>query len=618
MRITIDNLDGQGAVDYSPWIATPGGLSLERTLNQPSTCACLLDLNTSTLPVPTRRGRMVVTRDDGSVLFTGYVTTRPELRYLGVGEAGAMYAVHVRAVSDEWLLNRQRVTTVHTGLQVNAVRALGSMTNRMGVSGFTTSGSAAVGSVGVFVPEPSGNWSENAGALSSSVLASYRVLGGAVGVQGVGAVTHTLAEGDGSLELASLHVEGSRELANDVTVSGELEPAAYVTESFAGDGATTEFTLRRSPFRHSTSSAGATLLLDSFDEGLINAAVWNASDPGSHLSLTSAGLTLTGGNGLDGQTTLAAWDPVELGGVLVVELGTVQLHPGSDGVVGGLYSGDPTRPNCVAGYNVRQSNGSTILVPLVNGVETGSAFTVQEGHQYVLRMRVHSMEVQRIRQLFYAMAGGVVKSFGGGLVASPLDLVFDLQDAGASSNTPATVLYDGSMPSSVGSCSFVPLNSPQLIGSVGYCRVTQTGSAWLTKTAANGTRSTLLSGVAGEGVDCTVSAAGRVTFFPGRVPHPGELLTVRYRTSQRAVARLEDAASVAAEALGGVAGASRWLGRVVRPLARSSDDCESAAAALLAASTDESEGDKGNVLHGAGGRHLAWRSADGGSVAERR
>lgn len=342
MRITIDNLDGQGAVDYSPWIAATGGLSLVRKLNQPSTCECLLDLNASTLLAPARRGRVVVSREDGSVLFTGYVTTRPELGYLGVGEAGAMHAVRVRAVSDEWLLDRQGVTSANAGLQVSAVRALRLLTSRTGISGFTTSGSAAVGSVGVFVPEPAGTWSENAGAISSSVLATYRVVGGAVGVQGVGAVTHTLEESDGSLQLASLRMEGGRELANDVTVSGELEPAAYVTESFAGDGTTTEFTLRRPPFHHSTGGAGAALLMDSFDEGSLNTALWSASDPGSHLTLTSAGLTATGGNGLDGQTTLAALDPVELGGVLVVEMGAVQLHAGSDGVLCGLYSGEST------------------------------------------------------------------------------------------------------------------------------------------------------------------------------------------------------------------------------------------------------------------------------------
>jgi hypothetical protein len=54
-----------------------------------------------------------------------------------------------------------------------------------------------------------------------------------------------------------------------------------------------------------------------------------------------------------------------------------------------------------------------------------------------------------------------------------------------------------------------------------------------------------------------------------------------YRAQERAVARLANAASVAAEAAGGVPGTAQWLGKVLKPVARSSMDCESAASAVL-------------------------------------
>jgi hypothetical protein len=54
------------------------------------------------------------------------------------------------------------------------------------------------------------------------------------------------------------------------------------------------------------------------------------------------------------------------------------------------------------------------------------------------------------------------------------------------------------------------------------------------------------------------------------------------------VARLADAVSVAAEAATGAPGTSRWLGKVLQPAARSSDDCESAAQAVLAFATSRS------------------------------
>lgn len=91
MKITIDNLDGHGAVDYSPWISAAGPLKVKRTLNAPSLCQCTLDLTASQLPAPIRRGRVVVTLDDGSVVFTGYVAKEPEAIYAGAGIAGAAY-----------------------------------------------------------------------------------------------------------------------------------------------------------------------------------------------------------------------------------------------------------------------------------------------------------------------------------------------------------------------------------------------------------------------------------------------------------------------------------------------------------------------------------------------
>jgi hypothetical protein len=235
-------------------------------------------------------------------------------------------------------------------------------------------------------------------------------------------------------------------------------------------------------------------------------------------------------------------------------------------------------------------------VPFVNGAEVGTVFTLVAGHIYTLRIRLHCVESQRVLQSYYAMVDGVVQSFGGGLVTAPMNVVFELVDLGAASNTPATVLYDGAVTSSPSSCSFVAVNSVQLIGSMGYCRVTQTGSAWVVSTLPSGVKMTRLIGVAGQGVDCKISTAGKVTFFAGRIPVPGEFVTVTYRGQQRAVARLENAASVAAEAAGGVPGTAQWLGKVLKPAARSSMDCESAALAVLSFATSRAAAAAGTYV----------------------
>ena len=374
MRVTIDNLDGAGAVDYSAAVCADGPLKIERVLNAPSRCSGLLDVGDAAVAVPVRRGRMVVTAESGTVLFTGYVATEPEAVYAGTGVKGPVYRYAFSAISDEWLLDKQAVPLSGAGLAQSGGQLLRTLTNRVDAGLFTTTGVMEGLPVGVFEPVQTENWSANAGGVAGATYAAYRVLGGAVTLQPAGTVTHALSDGDGTLQVAALKTSAVKELANDVTVSGEMEPSAYVTETFAGDGTTTVFQLAETPFRPKKSASSSRLLTDSFNQSAFDTRVWQVADPGSHLGLSAAGLTMTGGNGLDGQTTLTAIDAVELGGSLVIEAGSLQLGAASDGVVCGMYSGATQSSNCFVGYNVRQSGGATVVVPFVNGAEVGTGF----------------------------------------------------------------------------------------------------------------------------------------------------------------------------------------------------------------------------------------------------
>ncbi len=381
-----------------------------------------------------------------------------------------------------------------------------------------------------------------------------------------------------------------------MTVTGEEEPRTYVTDVMLGDGLTTEFSLTEPAFRE----AHPVLLQDSFAESAVDTRQWSLNDPGSRLSIAFAGLTMNGGNGVDGATTLTALDAIEMGGSLLVELRGVRLNANGDGMLGGLYAGAAVLATCFAGFRVRQNSGATVIVPVVSGAEVGTPYTALAGHSYTLRLRLHCAETQRVMQRYTCMVDGVVQTFGNGsAVSAPMDIVFDLIDEGEASNDPATVLYDsaasgGAVALTPATCAFVAVNSTLLYGSVASVEVSRTGTLWVVSTLPSGTKQTRLIGGANEGVDCSVTAGsavsgpGRMRFFAGRVPVAGELITVSYRTSGRSVARSIDAASVAAETAAGVPGTSRWLGKVVQPPARSSGDCESAAQAILAFATSRS------------------------------
>jgi hypothetical protein len=601
LRITIDNLDGTGPRDYSASVAPEGPITLQRTLNAPARCTAEFVVGAEGLPLPSRLGRLIVEAEDGTVLFTGYLATEPVRVYAGEASSGAVYRARVSAVSDEWLLDRAgsgATQVATTSLSLDGSQLLARMVARTQAGTFEVSSTSGGQVSGVFTARASVPWSVNAGEAAGAAYASYRALNGQIMLQPAGSVTHSYSDADGTLSVAELQLGAVRELANDVTLSGAEEPAAYIDESFVGDGTTTAFPLSESAYRDTT----RTLINDSFDGAAIDSTVWIGSDPGGHMCLGAGGLTLNGGTGQDGQTTLTALDVVEIGGSILVELGGFALGAASEGIVAGLYNGPVQLPACFAGFNVRQSSsgtgGVTVIVPLLNGAEVGTTFTLLAGHTYTLRLRLHSVEMQRIMQRYYCMADGVVEGFGDTSgVSAPCDVVFELVDEGASSNTPATVLYDtaaatGTLPTSPATCAFAPVNATQLFGSIRSVQVSRPGSAWVVSTLPSGTKQTRLIGSAGEGVDCEVSygttagTPGKVTFFAGRAPVVGEIVTVQYRNQQRSIARMVSATSVASEAQAGAAGniggTSRWLGKVLQPVARSSADCEAAAQALLA------------------------------------
>jgi hypothetical protein len=613
VRITIDNLDGRGAVDYTGAVAVEGPITVQRALNELTRCTAEIVLGVEGLAEPVRRGRVVVSDADGSVMFTGYLATEPVRVWAGEASEGPVYRARVTAVSDEWLLDnlgsgaglRDTEALGLSGLAL--VQQMAARAQAAGSAGVTVSGSSAA-TTGVFGARAGASWSANAGQAAGAAYAAYRALNGQVLIEPVGTTTHALSDADGTLSVAELQTGVVRELANDVTLTGEEEPAAYVQENFIGDGATTIFTLTEAAYR----GTNRTLVLDSFNEAGFDTAQWMVSDPGSHLSLTSAGLTLNGGNGFDGQTTLTAIDAVEMAGAVVVQMGGVVFGAASDGMLAGMYQGSTTLANCFVGFRVRQSASTTgsvtQLVPVLNGGEVGTVFTPVAGHKYTLRMRLHCVEMQRVMQRYYCMVDGAVQGFGSASgVSAPMDVVFELVDEGAASNTPATVLYDsapvtGPIAATPATCAFVVVNATQMFGSVASVSVTRTGSMWVVSTLPTGAVQTRLMGTAGQGVDCTVSygtaagSPGKVTFLAGRIPVVGERVTVSYRTQRRSVARLADAASVAMEAVNGGPGVCRWLGRVTTPVARSSADCESAAQAVLAFATSRAAAVAGKYM----------------------
>jgi len=583
VKLTIDNLDGNGAIDYSGSLSETQPIHIARKLNAPSICSFGLVLAGGSVETPLRNGRVIVTDNNGVVLFTGYVAAEPARELAGAGTTGAVYRLLLSAVSDEVLLDWQSVPQTRATSGQTVGELLSTLTSRVDPTRLAVIATLATAPLGHFLPEPGQTWSENAAAIASMARSSYSAISGVVNLAPIGNVTHPLSETAGTLQVKALQASMVKTLANDITVCGAEEPAAYVTEIFQGDGTTVLFDLTRLPYFPTASHSKA--LVDLFQGATINPILWQVNDPGSHIYLTSAGLTFNGGTGIDGQTVVAAIDPLEVGGALVIEAGGVQFGAQTAGILCGLYEGPVIEANCFAGFLVEQLAGVTTLVPMVQGVAAGASFTPVAGHSYTLRIRTYCKEVQRILAAYYAVGDSGEVSFGGSALPCSAAVVMEIQDVTFGVTDISTVIYDGSVADAPALATFAPVNSTNLIGSIANVTVTEAGSVWVTSQDPGGTVFTRRLGLATQGADARVERTGKLHFYASGVPALNEVITVTYRTSHRSVARISSAASVAAEGSTTIPGTSRWAGSVNSPATRSSADCENAAFALLAVAT---------------------------------
>src|ERR1039458_6067917 len=152
MKITINGQDYTVALDA----ALP--LTIERRLNEPSVCQLWLSLATNgSLSMPMRNQSILVTGDDGTYYFTGYIAVTPLPEYAGLALEGPRYRIAIQALSDELLLDQNLVTPT-------------------GVTQLSTAGLSLSTAISNFVPDPGAPWSMSAGQVASMARAAYRAV----------------------------------------------------------------------------------------------------------------------------------------------------------------------------------------------------------------------------------------------------------------------------------------------------------------------------------------------------------------------------------------------------------------------------------------------------------
>jgi len=577
--------------DYTVALDAAHPLTIERSLNAPSVCQVWLILpQDGSLQTPVRNQSLTVTGDDGTCYFTGYIAINPLPEYAGLAMEGPRYRIALRAVSDELLLDQLATAPSKGSAGETAGALMTALVTRTGSANLSTQALTLNAEVTSFIPEAGAAWSKSAGQLANEARAAYRAMNGAVTLASIPAALHALSEADGSLSLSNLTLsaENRRTLANDITVCGAHEPAAYVTECFLGDGVTTQFPLAELPFL--TPASATNIIRELFSEGQIDSCLWANLGGQGYFSLGAGGLMMQGGNGVDGSVVLSWLDQIEMGGTLLLEAIGVTLSTGSSGVLAGFFTGLEMQSTCTAGFQViaEPSTGSVSVQPLVLGLPSGSSYAINPANQYTMRVRVHCPELQRGLAVYRTCGDSGTITYGGQWNVAPAKMQFEIQEfVDGVAGMPVT-LYDGAVASLPGTCTVAAASSISLYGSMRALNLMSHGSGWVVSTPASGAPYTRRIGTAAESAECYLESSGKLVFLPGCAPVVGEQISVSYRTVRRAVGRAVNAASQAALTQAGLPAVSAWIGSVTRPPARSSQDCRNAALAIEQAATDNS------------------------------
>ena len=592
MKLTIDNFDNRGPVDYTGWIDAETPPHLRRRLNQASELSFALVATQPQFVVPVEGARVVWARFDGTSLFTGYISAAAQYEYLGWGQWGPAYRYSLVASGDELLLNRKVLPPRAPFTDRTAGDILQQLAEDVSPGTLDYSATQPLDVLPSFASDPRRTWSEHAADVAVCARASYRVMDGKLVLQPLGSTEHTLSESSGQFCPESLKLSSPDTRLNDVAISGLQEPVVRVKDYFLGDGETLSFTLSHTPFTKVTQTLAHAFFTnvdpyfveDEFTAATLDPHYWKVSDPSSAVSVSGGALAVQGGTGQDGQTSVTFVEQVELGGGLALRHGEVSFSAASSGIIGGLYTGSVVLANCFAGFSIAPAGSQSTIQALVNGALVGTAMTTTAGHLYALTTHLYATEIFRKQQIFHSSVNPAGAGRGGATIPADVQVVLEVHDIDptnpGSLQAISTVLYDGLVPSAPGYCTYALVDSLNLHASIDYAELQRVAEAEVRSALPTAAYRTRLLGALADGAEGAISSY-YLEFYPAYVPAANESVKVTYRSSGLSLARVVNGSSAASLALGPDPGVRSGARHVSTPPPRTSAECEIATLALM-------------------------------------
>jgi hypothetical protein len=575
MNLLIDNNDGLGQQDYTSYIDGDHLPRISRKLNQAAVMTAALISANPNFVCPALGGRVVLQRSDGPTLFTGYLTDSPEQQYLGYGQVLAWRFI-LTAADDSYLLDHNELPARTPFASRTSGNALSTLANDALPGVLDESGVEDVSTVNQYVVVPQKGWTWNAQELALMSRAAYRAHDAKLDFQPVGQATITISDQDPNYDPTALMLLQPDKLFNDVTIVGELEPLNYIRDNFLGNGTTLDFHLSETPFV----KAAITIFEDHYSESQLAPTLWDVTDPNGAVSLGGGRLQLTGG-----PSTLTFVEQLELAAGLMLQHGEFVFNAASAGTIGGIYNGSPSGANCIAGFTITPNGTNSSIQALINGSATGPIITTTPGHQYAFATQLICSEAHRIHQTYLSSLHPAGNGHGGDSIPAAVRAVLTVHDVDPNNPgtlaTVATVLYDDVLPKPPGFATYALINATSFFAGVSYTRFQHIVDAEVRSMIPGGQFRTRLAGAFADGGECYITSSGTLAFYALYPPQQNEEIVVSYRTSARAIARVQDPVSIAEHASGTDKGQRSYLRRLQLPPAPTSIDCENAATALL-------------------------------------
>src|SRR5258708_416791 len=199
MKLTIDNLDGLGALDYTAFLDGTKSPRVVRKLNRPAELRVSLVAGEGNFVVPVTGARVTLGRMNGADVFAGYVAESPTFQYLGWGERGPLYRYEVVALSDEMLLDKKAPPARSPFVARGAGEALRQLSEDAIAGWGNYSGVEAGDTVPFYVVSSAKPWSVSAAEIALLARCGYRTDGQTLFLAGLAGNTFSLQENAGAI-----------------------------------------------------------------------------------------------------------------------------------------------------------------------------------------------------------------------------------------------------------------------------------------------------------------------------------------------------------------------------------------------------------------------------------